>query len=108
MQFKPDRRTAEPTGSAACGLHQPVSLGRNCVPLKPLAGSSSQTVPADVDEPVPPGWVNSFALDSMTSQLSVIVCLNFFRSHTTDRLIHGAIQRASLDACVFTPIIQFW
>ena len=57
MQFKPNRRTATPTGSAVCGLHQPMSLGRNCVPLKPLAGSSSQTVPADVDEPVPPGLV---------------------------------------------------
>ena len=60
-------RTLAPALERAAGLHQPMSLGRNCVPLKPLAGSSSQTVPADVDEPVPPGLVNSFALDSMTS-----------------------------------------
>ncbi len=67
MQFKPDKRTATPTSSAACGLHQPTSLGRNRVPLKPLTVSSLQTVPSQVDEPVPPGLVNSFALDSMTS-----------------------------------------
>ena len=66
MQFKQDKRTATPANSAAAGLHQPMWLGRNRVPLKPLAVSSLQTVPADVDGRVPPGLVNSFTLDSIT------------------------------------------
>jgi hypothetical protein len=86
MQFKPDKRTATPANSAAGGLRQPMSLGRNRVPLEPLTVSSLYTVPAGVDEPVAPGLVNSFALDSMPSLLSVIVYLNFFRVHTTERL----------------------